>query len=85
MKTTIDLKSALIGAALGILAMCVVAAESSPQPRPIGRFQIAGGSANGDGHFAVVDTVTGQTWCARMSGSALQPMNTGFTEKKLEH
>ena len=34
---------------------------------------------------AVVDTVTGQTWAARMIGNALQPMNTGFTEKKLEH
>ena len=85
MKAKIDLKSALMGGALGILTMCVIAAESSSKPQPIGRYQIAGGSANGDGHFAVLDTVTGQTWCARMSGNALQPMNTGFTEKKLEH
>ena len=83
MKAKIDLKSALMGVALGILTMCVIAAESSS--KPTGRYQIAGGSANGDGHFAVLDTVTGQTWCARMSGNALQPMNTGFTEKKLEH
>jgi hypothetical protein len=74
MHTKIDLKSALCGLALGVLAMLVIgAAEPSNQP---GRYQVAGGA----GSFAVVDTVTGQVWAANTASlNAPQP---GFWEKK---
>jgi len=58
MNTKIDIKSALLGLALGVLATVAVAA--STLPGPVGRFQIAG-TAN---HGLVLDTATGQVWSA---------------------
>ena len=82
MKLQIESKSLLIGLVFGIAGMFVMAAEFSP--KQTGRYQIAGGSANGDGHFAVVDTITGQTWCARANGNSVQQLDRGFSDKKIE-
>lgn len=56
MNTKIDIKSTLLGLALGVLAMVAIAAASSPGQ--IGRCQI-GGTGN---HGLVIDTATGQVW-----------------------
>jgi len=83
MKMQIDLKSALCGLIVGVASMFAIGAGTSSGG--VGRFQVAGGSAGGDGHFMVIDTATGQGWCARFNGGALQPMNGGFVEKKVEN
>ena len=54
----IDLKSALLGLSLGIVATVAVGASSSPGP--VGRYQIGGASEHG----LVIDTVTGRVWRA---------------------
>jgi hypothetical protein len=74
MNTKIDLKSALCGLAIGVLAMLVIAAAESSNP--VGRYQVAGGA----GSFAVVDTVTGQTWAANTA--SIQGAQPGFWDKK---
>ena len=56
MNTKIDIKSALFGLAVGVLAMLGIAAASSPGT--VGRYQIAG-TGN---HGLVLDTATGQVW-----------------------
>jgi len=58
MNTRIDIKSALLGLALGVLATVAIAASTSSGA--VGRYQIAG-TAN---HGLVLDTVTGQVWSA---------------------
>jgi hypothetical protein len=76
MTTKIDLKSALCGLAVGVLAMLAIgAAESS---NAIGRYQVAGGA----GSFTIVDTVTGQAWGANTA--SLQGAQPGFWDKKLD-
>lgn len=56
MKTSIDIRSALIGLAIGVLVTLAIAATSSPGS--IGRYQIAG-TGN---HGLIIDTATGQVW-----------------------
>jgi hypothetical protein len=58
MNVKIDIKSALLGLALGIAATVAVAATTSSGS--VGRYQIAG-TAN---HGLVLDTITGQVWSA---------------------
>ncbi len=58
MKSKIDIKSALLGLALGAVATFAVAASTSSGA--VGRYQIAG-TAN---HGLVLDTVTGRVWSA---------------------
>lgn len=56
MKTPIDLKSAWLGLAVGILiTLGIVAASSSGG---VGRYQIAGAGS----HALIIDTATGQVW-----------------------
>jgi hypothetical protein len=74
MNTKIDLKSALCGLAIGVLAMLVIAAAESSNP--VGRYQVAGGA----GSFTIVDTVTGQAWGA--STASIQGAQAGFWDKK---
>lgn len=64
----IDVKSALLGLSLGILATVAVAASSSP--RPVGRYQIGGTGEHG----LVIDTATGRVW------SAFLPTGGGSTD-----
>jgi hypothetical protein len=68
MNTKIDIKSAMLGLAFGVLATLALAAASSPGP--VGRYQIAGTGAHG----LIVDTATGQAW------SAYLPMTEGSTD-----
>ena len=58
MNSKIDIKSALLGLALGVVITLTLAATTLPGR--IGRFQIAG-TAN---HGLVLDTATGQVWSA---------------------
>lgn len=56
MKTQIDLKSALCGLVVGVLAMLAIGAGTSSNE--VGRYQISSGTS-----FSVmVDTKTGQAW-----------------------
>jgi hypothetical protein len=63
MNTKIDIKSALIGLLLGIVATVAIAAASSPGQ--VGRYQISGTANFG----LVVDTATGQVWTMFFSSS----------------
>ena len=58
MNKQIDIKSALIGLCVGVLVMLGIAATSGPGS--LGRYQIAGT----DSYGLVVDTQTGEVWCA---------------------
>lgn len=65
MKTTIDLRSALLGFAAGIAVFMLVGAAGGPAAGT-GRYQIEMGS--GDVGL-LVDTTTGQVWRHRSLGS----------------
>jgi len=56
MNTKIDIKSALIGIALGVLGMLVIGATGPTGP--VGRYQLGGTSNQG----LVLDTATGEVW-----------------------
>jgi hypothetical protein len=76
MKLTIDLKSALMGMGVGVLAIFVLGATDSGNQT--GRYQAAVGTS----YAVVVDTVTGQTWGANVV--SLSGVHAGFFEKKLD-
>lgn len=66
MKLPIDIKSALLGLCLGVVAMLAIGASSPASTTP-GRYQL-GGTAS---HGLVIDTATGRVWSAylpQMSG-----------------
>ena len=72
MKTQIDIKSALVGILIGILAVLAVGAATNSNQ--VGRYQIS----SGDGFSVMVDTQTGKAWGvvhAPTSNSAIR--NTG--------
>ena len=60
MNNKIDIKSAMIGLGIGVLAMLGVAATSSSGSN--GRYQIIGIG----NHGVIIDTDTGQTWQASL-------------------
>ena len=70
MKTRLDLKSALAGLLVGVLAMLAIGAATPSDS--VGRYQIAIGSGNIP---VLVDTATGQVWSA--SSTATQLRNDG--------
>ncbi len=76
MNTKIDLKSALCGLAVGVLAMLAMGAGESSNS--VGRYQVAGGA----GSFVVLDTTTGQAWGANTA--SLQGIPPNFWDKKLD-
>ncbi len=80
MNLKLNLKSALLGLAVGVIAMLVVAATDSPNP--VGRYQVAAGS----GFITIVDTTTGQAWGANLAAPApgFQGVQAGFWEKKVD-
>jgi hypothetical protein len=78
MNTKIDLKSALCGLAVGILAMLAIGASNSSNP--IGRYYIASGS----GFVTVLDTTTGQVWGANLATPGWQSIHPNFWDKKAE-
>ena len=76
MKTKIDIKSTVVGLALGVLITLGIAAASSPGA--VGRYQIAG-TGN---HGLVLDTVTGQVWTGFFSSSGGKT-DAGFYQPKI--
>jgi hypothetical protein len=56
MKTQIDIKSALCGIVVGVLAVLAIGAGTSSNE--VGRYQISGG----ENYSVMVDTKTGQAW-----------------------
>lgn len=56
MNTKIDLKSTLLGLALGVLGLLALGA-ASPSSQ-IGRYRLTGSTP----YFLLVDTVTGKVW-----------------------
>jgi hypothetical protein len=71
MNTKIDIKSALIGSALGVLVALGVAAATAPGTQA-GRYQIVSNPNNGGqggSHSLVIDTATGKVWLGYVSSS----------------
>ncbi len=64
MNTKIDIKSALLGLTLGILAMIAVGAASSAGP--VGRYQVSGTGSHG----LILDTATGRVWSAYLASGS---------------
>jgi hypothetical protein len=79
MHTKIDLKSALCGLALGVLALFAVGATDTPS-HPIGRYQC---SAAID-LLLIVDTTTGQAWAIRPGNVSITGAPAGFFDKKVD-
>ncbi len=77
MKRTIDLKSALLGLGLGVIATLAIGAVS-PSSHVVGRFQIGGTGNQG----LVIDTMTGQVWSYYFS-SAGGSASANFFEPKV--
>ena len=64
MNTKIDIKSAVIGLAVGVLVSLGIAA-TTPAISRVGRYQIVSNANNGGqggSHSLIVDTVTGKVW-----------------------
>ncbi len=78
MNTNIDLKSAVVGLVLGIIATIAIAAASPPSQ--IGRYQIAGTGNDG----LIVDTATGQVWSAHFFASEGKTDRDFFLPKNSE-
>ena len=81
MNTKIDLKSALCGLAVGVLAMLAIGAATSDSSKN-GRYTCAAG---GDSLLLIVDSETGQAWALRPGGVSITGSPGGFFEKKSEH
>lgn len=77
MKLNIDIKSAAVGLALGILAMSVMGAGESESVKG-GRFQCSAGTDL----LLIVDTHTGQAWAIRPAGTSITGAPSGFFEQK---
>ena len=73
MKTTIDIKSALVGLCIGVVAMLAIGA-SSFSPAAIGRYQLGGTASQG----LVIDSTTGQVW------SKFFPQQSGYSDMNFE-
>jgi hypothetical protein len=79
MNKQIDLKSALCGLAVGILAMLAIGAANPSNL--VGRYQVVTAA----GFAAIIDTTTGQTWGANLAGPpGFQTTHAGFWEKKVD-
>jgi hypothetical protein len=80
MNTKIDLKSALCGLAVGVLAMLAIGAATPSNA--IGRYQVASGS----GFVTIIDTTTGRAWGANLATPApgFQTIQPGFWEPKVD-
>ena len=77
MKSRIDLKSAVLGLGIGVLAIIAVAAGEKPQSQ-IGRYQLGG---NQVGPTLMIDTVTGQVWGINSTTAQLRNDPDFFTRK----
>ena len=79
MNMKVDLKSALCGIVVGVLAMLVIAAADS-SANVVGKYQAAGGA----GFFLILDTASGKAWFANVSANNLTHIDKGFFEAKLD-
>lgn len=78
MKTQIDIKSALVGIIVGVLAVLAVGAGTSSNE--VGRYQVSSGA----GYSIMFDTKTGQAWgsvFAPSSGSSIHNDGNFFNAK----
>ena len=75
MNNKIDIKSAVIGLGIGILAMLGIAATSSSGSS--GRYQIIGIG----NHGVIIDTDTGQTWQSSLPDNVIRT-DVGFSQAK---
>jgi len=78
MKIQIDLKSALCGLVVGVLAMFAIGAADSSNPA--GKYQVTTGS----GFVVIIDTSTGQAWGANLAAPipGFQKVDKGFWDSK---
>ena len=79
MKTQIDIKSALCGLAVGIVAMLALGATDAASNR-FSRYQCSSGS----NIMLIVDTTTGQAWGLQPGGVTLTGSPGGFFDKKAD-
>jgi len=80
MKTTIDIKSAMLGLAIGVVAMLAIGAEDSLS-NTVGRYQVETCPGNPSGFVVLVDTTTGKVWMANGSGNQLRSDPDFFAPK----
>lgn len=84
MKTQIDLKSALCGLVIGVLAMLAIAAgtgtsANEPLKYETGRYQVAVGA----NVALVIDTQTGKVWTKCWSSTGEFKTDDNFFDPKL--
>jgi len=77
MKINIDLKSALLGLAAGVLVMAAVGAGTASGEH--GRYQVSGGE---QGCAVMVDTRTGQAWAFQPSTTSQWKRDANFWDAK---
>jgi hypothetical protein len=75
MNTRIDIKSALIGLLLGIMATVAIGASS---PRMVGRYQLTGVG----NHGLIIDTTSGKIWSGYFPPNSGQLTDKMFFEAK---
>jgi hypothetical protein len=80
MINKIDLKSALGGLIVGVLAMFALGAATSPNDE-VGRYQIQTCPGNPTGYAVLLDTATGKVWMANGAGNQLRSDADFFNPK----
>lgn len=78
MKIQIDLKSAMCGVIIGVVAMLALGSDSSPSNQ-IGRYQVSSGAEDA---AVIVDTVTGRAWAFQPQNTAQWRMDGNFWDAK---
>lgn len=78
MKVEIDLKSALLGLALGAVSVIAVGAAAAPAASPIGRYDCSAAQ----GMLMILDTATGQAWALQPGGVSITGAPAGFFDRK---
>ena len=75
MRLKIDLKSALVGLGLGLMVTFAIGAGSLANP--VGKYKVAGTAS----YFVIIDTQTGQAWCANFISNNKNTDPEFFTPK----
>ncbi len=87
MNTKIDIKSAVIGLAVGVLVTLGLAGTTS-SGSPAGRYQITTSVNNGGQggiYGLVIDTLTGKVWLASLPASVSRSDDDFFRPKSAEN
>jgi hypothetical protein len=77
MKASIDIKSALAGLVVGVLAVFAIGA-GGPSDH-VGRYRVSIGPA---GNAMLVDTTTGKVWAAGQNTAQLRQTDAEFYDSK---